>query len=177
MASIINYLNDSLGDFVWLAHDSPLQAILAVLLVASLAFSNVWGRWIARLQQSSTLKVTHVDDAAQEPNCGVLDRPPRSAPIVQPSGYNLGNDNMQPGQGSAGFSSTASNVSNRPQLVQRGLIGLQKSPTHLLSVVTSGNNLVGLPPQNRGSVTFYPSTSPSNRGKSDLSLFRLLFGA
>lgn len=155
-----------------LAHDSPLQAILAVLLIASLAFSKFWGGWIARLQQPAALKVTNVDDAAQRPMCGgVVDSPPRSVPNVQPSGYNLGNGNTQPGQRSAGFSSTASNVSNRAQQVQRGSIGLQKSPTHLLSVVTSGNNVVGLPLQNRGSVTFYPSTSPSNRGKSDLSLF------
>lgn len=154
-----------------LAHDSPLQAILAILLIASLAFSKIWGDWIARLQQSAALKVPDVDDAAQGPTCGVIDRPPRNAPNVQPSGYNLGNDNTQPGQRSAGFSSTASNVSNRAQQVQRGSIGLQKSPTHLLSVVTSGNNVVGVPLQNRGSVTFYPSTSPINRGKSDLSLF------
>lgn len=174
MASVLNYFIDSLDDFVFLAQYSPLRATLSALLIASLAFRNVWASWIARLQQSQSLNVTSTHDAIPEAN-GV-NGPPRSASTIRPSGW-IGNDDTRPNRGRASFSSAASTVSNRRYNHLPGPIGFPISSPELSDFLNPRGPVVVSPPlDGRGGVSFYPSTSPSYRGKSVQLEFWPIFG-
>lgn len=172
MASVVNYLIQSLEDFVILAIDSPLRAASSGFLIASLALSSVWGSWIVRLQQSAPLNVTGIFNATQGANSGVAS-PPQSHSTNRPSHNTVGNGSTRSEQGPRGLycPGVIREISNRPQRVQNGPIGLQSSRPNLVNGFNpSGNNLVIRPHRNRGGVSFYPSTSLNYRGKSDLSL-------
>lgn len=161
MASVLDYVIESLEDFVLLAYDSPFRATLVVLLIASLASSNFWASWIGRLQQSESLNVASNNDAIQEAN-GV-NRPPRSSSNIQTSRGNLGNYNTRPNGGRTSSSSSASTGPKRPFRELDGPIGFPISPSHLFLNPT-GRTVVGPPLDGSGSVSFYPSTSPRYRG-------------
>lgn len=174
MASVLNYFIDSLDDFVFLVQDSPLRATLLAILIVSLAFPKVWARWIAHLQQSQSLNVTDTLDSIAGGNDA--NRPPRSESTVRPYRGNLGNNNTRPNRGRASFSS-ASTVSNRPYYQPDGPIGFPISSPELSDLLNPrGPVVVGPPLDGRGSVSFYPSTSPSYRGKSVPLQFWPIFG-
>lgn len=175
MASPISYFVDCLEDFVLLAYDSPLWATLLVLLLASLAFSNTWASWITHIQQCASLNVTGIFNTRRGANNDVASPP---YPANQPSRDDIGYNSTRQNLGRADFVSGANTVLNRPQRVQHGPIGLQRSPPHPVNGFNpSGNNLISQPHRNRGGVSFYPSTSPGYRGQSVLPQFRLLAGA
>lgn len=175
MASILNYLIDSLDDFMRLAEDAPFRATLSVVLIASLLFSTLWAGWIARLQQSRSLNVTSIYDTIQGTNS--VNRPPGSSSIIQPPPRNLGYDDTRPNRGRASFSSTAGTVPKWPYRELPGPIGFPISSPELSNLLDPrGPMVVGPPLWDRDAVSFYPSTSPSYRGKSVPPHFWPIFG-
>ena len=219
MAFVLNYIAQSLEDFVLLAHESPVRATLSLLVISTLAFSNVWAGWIARLQQSAPLKFASITalrdridvaytgnrffnidrnrgDAGFSQNrkatyntrkdnpktsTGIqgvnhdVNRPLKSASTIQPSHYDLGNNNTQSERGRAGFPSTAGRVSNRPPRDQYTPIGFPIESYNILDHTNrDGNIVIGLPLGTHRDVSFYASTSPNGRSKSVLAHFWLL---
>lgn len=157
MAAVVDYLLDSLLNFILFAIDSPIRATITILLISSLVFSNAWGDWIANLQQPPPVDFTGINDAIQRPN---------------------GGDNARPDRSRAESSSTRSSLSDRPQGEHRRPIGSQFSPSNSSNASnTNGNLVVRPPPRNRSNVSFYPSTNPGNRGKSVLPHLWLILGA
>lgn len=165
MASILDYCIGSLDDFIFLAYDSPFRATLTVVLIASLAFSNFWASWIARLQQSGSLNVTSIYDATQGTN--TVNSTPGSSSIIQPPRRNLDSFKTPPNRASPSFPSAPSKPSNRSYQWQDGPIEFPISSAELSNLVNPRRPVVAGPPlRGRGGVSFYPSTSPIYRGKS-----------
>lgn len=66
MAFVLNFVVQSIEDFVLLAEEIPIRATLSLFVISTLAFSNVWARWIVRLQQSALLNFTSIS-GSQDP--------------------------------------------------------------------------------------------------------------
>lgn len=60
MTSVMNYVLESLDDFVLLAQESPSRAITSAIIFLTLTFAAIWSGWIARLQRSIPLNLSSI---------------------------------------------------------------------------------------------------------------------
>lgn len=173
MAAVLNYFKDSLDDFVLLAQHTPVQAALLAILIGTLAFTKAGANCIIRLQQVVLPNIIAIDDAEQRDDKG-LQKSRNSSSVSQASRYDPENYIPLPIRGPARVSSdlgssSASNVSTVGR--SRSTSSSIRIPPWVHSPSPSDSPTFHLgwgfdrQPEGRRSVSWYPSTSPSHRGK------------
>lgn len=186
MAAVLNYFKDSFEDFVLLAQHAPVQAFLSAILIATLVFTKVGADRIIGLQQSVLPSAKAIYDAEQQDDNGV-NRSRNSSSVSQPSSYDSesyipraipGRDRVSSGHGPSSASNASAIGQRRSRSSSRSssfrVPSWAFSPPDSPSFFARGWGF-NQQPEGRRSVSWYPSTSPSHRGKFVLPSSSLIF--